>query len=136
MGSCNTIKSKWKWKCYFWQIEFTVVVGSYRLVIHVPALEISVQRTELSLGRGREVLWDSIVRPGLVAVNGGVDLALRAVDNFIVCPVGCSGHAHLRTGNPAGVGAWKPTELRTFRDCPRSGRRLGSRPCRWSRDCC
>ena len=69
------------------------------------------------------------MRSGLVVVNGGVDLGLGAVDDFIVCPVGCSGRGHLRAGNPAGVGAWKPTELRTFRDCPRSGRRLGSSPC-------
>ena len=100
-----------------------------RLVIHVPGLEIGVQRAELSLIRGVEGLGDSIVRSGLVVVDGGVNLGLGAVDDFIVCPVGSSRHGHFRTGNPAGVRAWKPTELRTFRDCPRSGRRLGSRPC-------
>ena len=91
------------------------------LVVHVPGLQVGVQRTELSLIWVGEVLGNSVVRSGLVVVNGGVDLRLGAVDHFIVCPVGGSRGGQLRTGNPAGVGAWQPTQLRTFRDCPRSG---------------
>ena len=105
-----------------------------RLVIHVPVLQIGVQRTELALIRVVEGLGDSVVGPGGVVVNGGVDLALRAVDHFIVGPVGGSGRGHLGTGNPAGAGAGQPTELRTFGDCPRSCGGLGSCACRGSGD--